>query len=53
VLELARDEPFARPLVNSGRLSTPTPYLKSSLNTPDERGLRRQDAPGHATAPTR
>jgi len=36
VLELARTEPFARPLVNSGRLSTPTPYLKSSLNTPDE-----------------
>jgi 3-(3-hydroxy-phenyl)propionate hydroxylase len=35
VLELARTEPFARPLVNSGRLSTPTPYLESSLNTPD------------------
>ena len=35
VLELARTEPFARPLVNSGRLSTPTPYLHSSLNTPD------------------
>ncbi len=35
VLELARTEPFARPLVNSGRLSTPTPYALSSLNTPD------------------
>ncbi|MBB4842198.1 3-(3-hydroxy-phenyl)propionate hydroxylase [Paucibacter oligotrophus] len=35
VLELARSEPFARPLVNSGRLSTPTPYLHSGLNTPD------------------
>jgi len=35
VLELARTEPFARPLVNSGRLSTPTPYVQSSLNTPD------------------
>jgi 3-(3-hydroxy-phenyl)propionate hydroxylase len=35
VLELAESEPFARPLVNSGRLSTPTPYLHSSLNTPD------------------
>lgn len=35
VLELAADAPFARPLVNSGRLSTPTPYLASSLNTPD------------------
>jgi len=38
VLELARSEPFARPLVNSGRLSTPTPYLQSSLNTPDLEG---------------
>ncbi|MBN8493324.1 MAG: FAD-dependent oxidoreductase [Burkholderiales bacterium] len=36
VLELAATEPFARPLINSGRLSTPTPYLQSSLNTPDE-----------------
>lgn len=35
VLELARTEAFARPLVNSGRLSTPTPYANSSLNTPD------------------
>ncbi len=35
VLELARTEPFARPLVNSGRLSTPTPYVNSALNTPD------------------
>ncbi|MBB2484381.1 FAD-dependent oxidoreductase [Mitsuaria sp. WAJ17] len=35
VLQLARTEPFARPLVNSGRLSTPTPYRDSSLNTGD------------------
>jgi 3-(3-hydroxy-phenyl)propionate hydroxylase len=35
VLVLAETEPFARTLVNSGRLSTPTPYLASSLNTPD------------------
>nr|GAJ33708.1 3-(3-hydroxy-phenyl)propionate hydroxylase [Bradyrhizobium sp. DOA9] len=35
VLELARHHGFARPLVNSGRLSTPTPYLTSALNTPD------------------
>ena len=35
VLELAHDQPFARPLVNSGRLSRPTPYLQSSLNTAD------------------
>lgn len=36
VLELAEHHTFARPLVNSGRLSTPTPYLNSSLNTRDE-----------------
>ncbi len=36
VLELAEDNAFARPLVNSGRLSKPTPYVRSSLNTPDE-----------------
>ncbi|MBO9513122.1 MAG: FAD-dependent oxidoreductase [Variovorax sp.] len=36
VLALAEHEPFARKMVNSGRLSTPTPYLHSSLNTPDE-----------------
>jgi 3-(3-hydroxy-phenyl)propionate hydroxylase len=35
VLELAHDEPFARRMVNSGRLSTPTPYAESPLNTPD------------------
>uniref|UniRef100_UPI0018EB17DA FAD-dependent monooxygenase n=1 Tax=Xylophilus sp. ASV27 TaxID=2795129 RepID=UPI0018EB17DA len=44
VLELARTEAFARPLVNSGRLSAPTPYLHSPLNTPDsahfEGGMR-------------
>jgi 3-(3-hydroxy-phenyl)propionate hydroxylase len=36
VLELAATEPFARPLINSGRLSTPTPYRASPLNTDDE-----------------
>jgi 3-(3-hydroxy-phenyl)propionate hydroxylase len=36
VLELAGNCAFARPLVNSGRLSTPTPYATSALNTPDE-----------------
>jgi 3-(3-hydroxy-phenyl)propionate hydroxylase len=36
VLELARTESFARPLINSGRLSTPTPYVTSVLNTPDQ-----------------
>lgn len=35
VLQLAEQQPFARRLVNSGRLSTPTPYVQSPLNTPD------------------
>ena len=42
-----RTEPFARPLVNSGRLSTPTPYLHSSLNTPDEEAFAGRDEAGH------
>jgi 3-(3-hydroxy-phenyl)propionate hydroxylase len=46
VLELAKSEPFARPLVNSGRLSTPTPYLQSSLNTPDAAEFRGRMKPG-------
>jgi 3-(3-hydroxy-phenyl)propionate hydroxylase len=36
VLSLAPDFPFARALVNSGRLSTPTTYRGSPLVTPDE-----------------
>jgi 3-(3-hydroxy-phenyl)propionate hydroxylase len=36
VLELARDHAFARPLVNSGRLSVPCVYDGSSLNGPDD-----------------
>ncbi len=35
VLELAREHPFARRLVNSGRLSVPSCYPGSVLNTPD------------------
>jgi 3-(3-hydroxy-phenyl)propionate hydroxylase len=46
VLDLARTEPFARPLVNSGRLSTPTPYLHSSLNTPDSAAFAGKMLPG-------
>ena len=46
VLELARTEAFARPLVNSGRLSTPTPYLHSSLNTPDTQTFAGRMRPG-------
>ncbi len=55
VLELARSEPFARPLVNSGRLSTPTPYLQSSLNTPDSAAFAGTMYPGTncADAPIR
>ena len=36
VLELARDHPFARSLINSGRLSVPCVYDGLSLNGPDE-----------------
>ncbi len=35
VLELAAQYPFARKLVNSGRLSVPTHYRESRLNTDD------------------
>ncbi len=46
VLELAEKHPFARPLVNSGRLSTPTPYVHSSLNTAEVAGFDSAMAPG-------
>ncbi len=46
VLELAADHPFARPLVNSGRLSTPTPYVSSSLNTTDGETFAGKMSPG-------
>lgn len=36
VLELATDHPFARPFVNSGRLSTAVDYPASPLITPDD-----------------
>jgi 3-(3-hydroxy-phenyl)propionate hydroxylase len=45
-LRLAREHAFARPLVNSGRLSTPTPYLDSSLNTPDRDAFAGRMLPG-------
>jgi 3-(3-hydroxy-phenyl)propionate hydroxylase len=38
VLHLAKREPFARRLVNSGRLSVPSVLHNSPLNTPDEDG---------------
>ncbi|WP_333780325.1 FAD-dependent monooxygenase [Paucibacter sp. B51] len=47
VLELARREPLARPLVNSGRLSMPTAYRDSPLNTADAPGaFEAGPAPG-------
>ena len=46
VLDLAEHHAFARPLVNSGRLSTPTPYLRSSLNTPDAEVFAARMSPG-------
>ncbi|MFN0184580.1 MAG: FAD-dependent oxidoreductase [Aquabacterium sp.] len=55
VLALAEHEPFARPLVNSGRLSTPTPYAGSALNTADESPFDGRMSPGTnaADAPVR
>jgi 3-(3-hydroxy-phenyl)propionate hydroxylase len=49
VLSLSRDCPFARPLVNSGRLSLPTPYVDSPLITADvDQFAARGAAPGSA-----
>jgi len=55
VLELAKDCGFARRLVNSGRLSVPSTYRDSPLNTPDSdafEGLMLPGAPA-ADAPVR
>jgi 3-(3-hydroxy-phenyl)propionate hydroxylase len=54
-LELAKDCSFARRLVNSGRLSLPSTYRDSPLNTPDTdifEGLMEPGAPV-ADAPVR
>lgn len=45
-LDLSRRHPFARALVNSGRLSMPTPYVHSPLNTPDADAFLGKMAPG-------
>jgi 3-(3-hydroxy-phenyl)propionate hydroxylase len=50
VLELAEMADFAKPLVNSGRLSVPTPYVDSSLNTPDADSFAGQMRPGTCCA---
>jgi 3-(3-hydroxy-phenyl)propionate hydroxylase len=46
VLKLSKDYPFARTLVNSGRLSLPSTYTDSSLNTPDEDPFAGAMVPG-------
>jgi len=50
VLDLAGDCAFARRLVNSGRLSTPSTYGGSPLSTPDTEGFAGSAVPG-APAP--
>jgi 3-(3-hydroxy-phenyl)propionate hydroxylase len=46
VLSLARRHPFARRLVNSGRLSVPAVLAGSRLNTPDGDGFAGPMVPG-------
>ena len=46
VLALARHHPFARKLVNSGRLSMPSFLTGSALNTPDTDNFEGQMVPG-------
>ena len=48
VLQLAHDHPFARTLVNSGRLSTPATLASSRLNTPDAYRFEGPMVPGTA-----
>jgi 3-(3-hydroxy-phenyl)propionate hydroxylase len=50
VLGLARDHPFARRLVNSGRLSTASTFADSPLNTPDRDAFAGPMVPGAAAA---
>ncbi|WP_374669193.1 FAD-dependent oxidoreductase [Ramlibacter sp.] len=46
VLDLARTQPFARKLVNSGRLSVPSYLTQSRLNTPDADRFQGDMVPG-------
>jgi 3-(3-hydroxy-phenyl)propionate hydroxylase len=46
VLELAKTQPFARTLVNSGRLSVPATLRESALNTPCPGELQGSMVPG-------
>ncbi len=45
-LQLARHHPFARKLVNSGRLSVPAFLVNSALNTPDADAFEGNMVPG-------
>jgi 3-(3-hydroxy-phenyl)propionate hydroxylase len=45
-LQLAEHLPFARRLVNSGRLSTPHTYTKTPLSTPDQGEFGGRATPG-------
>jgi len=49
-LDLARQHPFARRLVNSGRLSVPATLHTSPLNTPDRDDFAGAMVPGAAAA---
>lgn len=55
VLDLARTQPFARKLVNSGRLSVPSYLTQSRLNTPEADRFQGDMVPGApmADAPVR
>jgi len=48
VLTLSARHDFARPMVNSGRLSTATNYPESPLNTPDSDAFAGEMRPGTA-----
>ena len=50
VLDLAKQHPFARTLVNSGRLSVPATLDASPLNTPDSARFEGRMRPGAAAA---
>jgi len=47
-LQLAEHCPFARRLVNSGRLSTPHAYARTPLSTPDQDAFSGRATPGAA-----
>jgi 3-(3-hydroxy-phenyl)propionate hydroxylase len=49
VLKLAKDHPFARRLVNSGRLSVPATLVGSVLNTADRDAFASAMVPGAAS----